>query len=109
MRTIRIWNEQGQDPVSIAVGFQSARERGNIFQDGLGTWLVPSRKQAHKALTKQTSDPLSIVIGSWLHRWMGLDFENELGARPLRPRARGLWCRLGGQIQGSNNRCGEQL
>ena len=63
MRTIRICNEQGQDLVSMAVGFQSARERGNMFQDELGALLVPDRKQAHKALTKQRSDPLPMVVG----------------------------------------------
>ena len=58
----RCWNEQGPALVSIVVGFQAARWRGNIFQDGLGTWRVPKRKQAHKALTTQRFEPLATVV-----------------------------------------------
>ena len=56
-------NQQGLDPALIVVGLQAARWRGNNFKGGLGTWLAPSRKQAHTASTTQRSDSLPIVVG----------------------------------------------
>ena len=53
---------RGQALASMVVGFQSARWDGNIFLDGLGLRLAPSRKQAHRTLNTQRSDPLPIVV-----------------------------------------------
>ena len=63
MRTIRFWNGQGPHLASMVVGFQSARWRSNIFQDGLGIWRVSIRKHALNEAVTWSSDTLPIVVG----------------------------------------------